>query len=131
MAIAYDNDAVAAHILNGVSGAADRAGRAARIRADRDSRDAAAGARATCLIAGRWDLPPRKHRVGLRPDGDLGRRRGPGWAASFLAARPAPEANPLGRGSSGGVQSLLAMIIIGPITLVLGAPALGFAIAGI
>jgi ABC-2 type transport system permease protein len=29
------------------------------------------------------------------------------------------------------VQSLLAMIIIGPITLVLGAPAFGFAIAGI
>lgn len=51
---------------------------------------------------------------------------------SFLPGRaPAPEASPFGRGSSGGVQSLLAMVIMSPITLVVGAPALGFAIAAI
>ena len=34
-------------------------------------------------------------------------------------------------GSSGGAQSFLAMLIMSPITLLLGGPALGFAIASI
>jgi ABC-2 type transport system permease protein len=54
------------------------------------------------------------------------------FAGSFLPGRaPAPEASPFGRGSSGGVQSLIAMAVMSPITLILGAPALGFAIAAL
>jgi len=129
MALAYDNDAVAAHILNGVDGAADRAGRLLGFGLIAIPVTLLLCA-ATCLIAGRWDLLPGSVGSAL---GLTAISAGAGaWVGSFLPGRaPAPEANPLGRGSSGGVQSLLAMIIIGPITLVLGAPALGFAIAGI
>lgn len=127
MAIAYDNDAIAAHILSGVRGAADRAGRLLGFGLIAVPVTIVLCV-ATCLLAGRLDLLP----------GSLGAALGltvisagaGAWVGSFLPGRaPAPEANPLGRGSSGGVQSLLAMVIVGPITLVLGAPALGFAIA--
>lgn len=129
MAIAYDNDAIAAHILNGVSGAADRAGRLLGFGIIAIPVTIALCV-ATCLIAGRWDLLPGSIGSAL---GLTTISAGAGaWVGSFLPGRaPAPEANPFGRGSSGGVQSLLAMIIIGPITLALGAPAFGFAIAGI
>lgn len=129
MAIAYDNDAIAAHILAGVSGAADRAGRLLGFGLVAVPVTIALCV-ATCLIAGRPDLLPGSLGAGL---GMTAIAAAAGvWVGSFLPGRaPAPEANPLGRGSSGGVQSLLAMIIVGPITLVLGAPALGFAIASI
>ena len=127
MAIAYDNDAIASHILSGVNGAADRAGRLLGFGLIAVPVTIVLCV-ATCVLAGRLDLLP----------GSLGAALGltvisagaGAWVGSFLPGRaPAPEANPLGRGSSGGVQSLLAMVIVGPITLVLGAPALGFAIA--
>lgn len=129
MAIAYDNDAIAAHILGGVSGAQDRAGRLLGFGLIAVPVTLALCV-ATCLVAGRPDLLPASigSAIGLTAIS-----AGTGaWVGSFLPGRaPAPEANPLGRGSSGGVQSLLAMIIVGPITLVLGAPAFGFAIASI
>ncbi|UUE21370.1 hypothetical protein [Microbacterium sp. J1-1] len=129
MAIAYDNDAIAAHILGGVRGAADRAGRLLGFGLIAVPLTLVLCV-ATCLLAGRMDLLPGSLGAAL---GLTAISAGAGaWVGSFLPGRaPAPEANPLGRGSSGGVQSLLAMIIIGPITLLVGAPALGFAIAGI
>ncbi|MFD8769631.1 hypothetical protein [Microbacterium oxydans] len=129
MSIAYDNDAVAAHVLTGVSGAADRAGRLLGFGMIAVPVTLALCV-ATCLLAGRPDLLPGSIGASL---GLTAIAAGAGaWVGSFLPGRaPAPEANPFGRGSSGGVQSLLAMIIIGPITLVLGAPAFGFAIAAI
>ncbi|PRB13696.1 hypothetical protein [Microbacterium sp. MYb62] len=129
MAIAYDNDAVAMHILTGVSGTADRAGRLLGFGLIALPVTIALCV-ATCLLAGRPDLLPASLGAAI---GLTAIAAGAGaWVGSFLPGRaPAPEANPFGRGSSGGVQSLLAMIIIGPITLALGAPAFGFAIAAI
>lgn len=129
MAIAYDNDAVAMHILTGVGGGADRAGRLLGFGLIAIPVTVALCV-ATCLLAGRPDLLPGSLGAAL---GLTAIAAGAGaWVGSFLPGRaPAPEANPFGRGSSGGVQSLLAMIIIGPITLALGAPAFGFAIAAI
>ncbi|MBT2484884.1 MULTISPECIES: hypothetical protein [unclassified Microbacterium] len=129
MAIAYDNDAIAAHAIAGVSGAADRAGRLLGFGVIALPVTVALCV-ITCLLAGRPDLIPASIGAAL---GLTAIAAGAGaWVGSFLPGRaPAPEANPFGRGSSGGVQSLLAMIIVGPVTLVLGAPALGFAIAAI
>lgn len=129
MAIAYDNDAVSMHILTGVSGAADRAGRLLGFGLIAVPVTIVLCV-ATSLLAGRPDLLPGSLGAAL---GMTAIAAGAGvWVGSFLPGRaPAPEANPFGRGSSGGVQSLLAMIIIGPITLALGAPAFGFAIAAI
>jgi ABC-2 type transport system permease protein len=127
MAIAYDNDAVALHVLTGVRGSADRYGRLLGFAIIAVPLVIVLSV-ASCVLAGRLDLLP----------GSLGAALGLGaisagagaWTGSFLPGRaPAPEANPFGRGSSGGVQSLAAMAIMSPITLILGAPALGFAIA--
>ncbi|WP_217182861.1 hypothetical protein [Streptomyces sp. AC495_CC817] len=129
MAIAYDNDAVAMHILTGVSGTADRLGRLLGFAIIAVPLTVVLCV-VSCLLAGRMDLLP----------GSLGAALGLGavsagagaWAGSFLPGRaPAPEANPFGRGSSGGVQSLIAMAVMSPITLILGGPALGLAIAAI
>ncbi|WP_424936107.1 MULTISPECIES: hypothetical protein [Bacteria] len=129
MAIAYDNDAVALHILTGVRGATDRAGRLLGLAVIAFPLTIVLCS-ATCAIAGRLDLLPASlgSAIGL-----LAVAIGAGaWAGSFLPGRaPAPEANPFGRGSSGGVQSLLALLVMAPITLVLGGPALGFAVAAL
>lgn len=129
MDAAYDNDALALHIHTGVSGIADRAGRLLGIGIF-----AVPMAVVLCvlvsLLAGRWDLLPAT----------LGATLGPwivaagagAWIGAYLPGRaPAPEANPLGRGSSGGAQSMLALLAIAPITLILGGPAFGLAIASL
>jgi len=127
MALAYDNDALALHIHTGVRGTADRLGRLLGFGVIAVPLLLVLCV-ASCVLAGRPDLLP----------GSLGAALGLGaisagagaWVGSFLPGRaPAPEANPFGRGSSGGVQSLIAMAVMSPITLILGAPALGFAIA--
>ncbi|MFT4259560.1 hypothetical protein [Microbacterium sp.] len=129
MATAYDNDAVALHVLTGVRGSADRYGRLLGFAIIAVPLLIVLCV-ASCVLAGRLDLLP----------GSLGAALGLGaisagagaWTGSFLPGRaPAPEANPFGRGSSGGVQSFVAMAIMSPVTLILGAPALGFAIAAI
>ena len=129
MAIAYDNDAIALHMLTGVSGTADRIGRLLGFGVIAAPVTIVLCV-ATCLLAGRPDLIPASLGAAL---GLTAISAGAGaWVGSFLPGRaPAPEASPFGRGSSGGAQSLLAMVIMSPITLVLGAPALGFAIAAI
>lgn len=113
MAIAYDNDAVAMHILTGVTGSADRAGRPARLRTDRGTGHGRAVRGNLPALAGRPDLLPGSLGASL---GLTAIAAGAGaWVGSFLPGRaPAPEANPFGRGSSGGgAVALLAMIIIG------------------
>ena len=129
MALAYDNDALALHILTGVSGSADRFGRLLGFAVIALPLTLVLCV-ASCVLAGRIDLLP----------GSLGAALGMGavaagagaWTGSFLPGRaPAPEASPFGRGSSGGVQSLIAMMIMSPITLLLGGPAFGLAIAAI
>lgn len=129
MAIAYDNDAVALHILTGVRGAADRAGRLLGFGLIGVPVTVVLCI-ATCLLARRLDLLPASLGAAL---GLMAVSAGAGsWVGAFLPGRaPAPEANPFGRGSSGGAQSFLAMLIMSPITLILGAPALGFAIAAL
>ncbi|MBO9626193.1 MAG: hypothetical protein J7484_07445 [Microbacterium sp.] len=129
MALAYDNDALALHILTGVTGRSDRLGRLLGFGVIAVPLTLVLCV-ASCVLAGRVDLLPASLGAAL----GLGAvSAGAGaWAGSFLPGRaPAPEANPFGRGSSGGVQSLIAMAVMSPITLVLGAPALGFAIAAI
>ncbi|MCK2026394.1 hypothetical protein KZC56_08790 [Microbacterium sp. SSW1-47] len=129
LAIAYDNDAVALHILTGVSGTADRAGRLLGFGLIGLPVTIALCV-ATCLVAGRPDLLPASLGAAL---GLMAVSAGAGaWVGAFLPGRaPAPEANPFGRGSAGGAQSFLAMLIMSPITLILGGPALGFGIAAI
>lgn len=129
MAIAYDNDAVALHILTGVSGTADRLGRLLGFALVAVPITILLCV-VTCLLAGRPDLLPGSLGAAL---GLMAVSAGAGsWVGAFLPGRaPAPEANPFGRGSSGGAQSFLAMLIMSPITLLLGGPALGFAIASI
>lgn len=129
MDIAYDNDAVALHITSGVTGVADRAGRLLGIGVIAVPLTLALCVLA-CLLAGSWALLP----------GSLGAALGLSLAAAgagslvgaYLPGRaPAPGANPLGRGSSGGAQSMLALLVITPTMLIVGGPALGFAIASL
>jgi ABC-2 type transport system permease protein len=129
MSIAYDNDAIALHILSGVRGTADRFGRLLAFGVVAVPLTVVLCV-ASCVLAGRIDLLPASLGAAL----GLGAvSAGAGaFAGSFLPGRaPAPEASPFGRGSSGGVQSLIAMAVMSPITLILGAPALGFAIAAL
>ncbi|MFT4232680.1 MAG: hypothetical protein QM606_07900 [Leucobacter sp.] len=129
MDLAYDHDALALHIITGVSGVADRAGRLLGIGIMALPVTVILCALAS-LAGGSWELLP----------GSLGAALGLSLAAAgaasvigvYLPGRaPAPGANPFGRGSSGGAQAMLAMLIIAPITLVIGGPALGFAIASL
>lgn len=129
MEVAYDNDAVALHIHTGVSGTADRVGRVIGIGIVAVPITVVLCA-LTCALAGRWDLLPASLGGALGPC--LVAAGAGAWVGAFLPGRaPAPEANPLGRGSSGGTQSMLAMLIIVPIALLVGGPALGFAIAAL
>ncbi|QZY52058.1 hypothetical protein [Leucobacter tenebrionis] len=129
MDLAYDHDALALHVISGVSGIADRAGRLLGIGIIAVPVTALLCVLA-CLVTGSLELLPAS----------LGAAFGLSLAAAgagtligvYLPGRaPAPGTNPFGRGSSGGVQTLLAMILIAPITLLVGAPALGFAIAAL
>lgn len=129
MDLAYDHDALALHIVSGVSGTADRAGRLLGIGVLAVPVTVLLCVLAS-LVAGSWALLP----------GSLGAALGLSLAAAgaaslvgvYLPGRaPAPGANPFGRGSSGGAQALLAMLIIAPVALIAGGPALGFAIASL
>ncbi|MDT0156093.1 hypothetical protein Q9R19_00465 [Microbacterium sp. ARD32] len=129
LALAYDNDALALHIHAGVSGRADRAGRLLGLGVIVVPLIVVLCVAAS-LLAGRPDLLPASlgAAVGL---GAAGAGAG-AWVGAFLPGRaPAPEASPFGRGSSGSAQSLLGLLIIGPVGLIIGGPALGFAIAAI
>ncbi|UGS25077.1 hypothetical protein K8F61_10200 [Microbacterium resistens] len=129
MGIAYDNDAIALHIHAGVRGTADRAGRLLGFGIIAVPVTIVL-CLAACLLVGRIDLLPAS--LGAAIGLGAGAAGAGAWVGAFLPGRaPAPEASPFGRGSSGGVQSMLAMLIITPVALVVGAPAFGFAIAAI
>lgn len=129
LGIAYDNDAIALHIHTGVPGRADRAGRVLGFGLIAVPVTIVLCVAASILV-GRTDLIPASLGAAL---GLGAAAAGVGvWVGTFLPGRaPAPEANPFGRGSSGGVQSLIAMMIITPVGLVVGAPAFALAIAAI
>lgn len=129
MGIAYDNDAIALHIHTGVPGRADRAGRLLGFGIIAVPVTVVLCVAAS-VLAGRVDLIPASLGAAL---GLSAASAGLGsWVGAFLPGRaPAPEANPFGRGSSGGVQSMIAMIIIAPLSLLIGGPAFGLAIAAI
>lgn len=129
MDIAYDNDAIALHILSGASGAADRAGRLLGIGILAVPLTVVLCVLA-CLLAGSWELLPAS--LGAALGLSLVAAGAAALAGVYLPGRaPAPGANPFGRGSSGGAQTLLAMVVIVPVTLVVGGPALGFAVASL
>ncbi|WP_345751637.1 hypothetical protein [Microbacterium rhizophilus] len=127
--IAYDHDAVALHVVAGVRGADDRAGRVLGIGIIAVPLAIAMCALA-CLVIDDWGLLPASLGASL---GFVLAAAGAGaFVGPWLPGRaPAPEANPLGRGSSGGVQSLAALAVMLPMVLVVGGPAFGFAIAAL
>ncbi|WP_110588308.1 hypothetical protein [Microbacterium suaedae] len=129
MDVAYDHDAVTLHLTVGVRGVDDRAGRVLGVGIT-----AVPVVVALCVLAcwmvGDWSLLPASLGASL---GLVLAALGAGAVVgAWLPGRaPAPEANPLGRGSSGGIQSLVALVIMVPAVLAIGAPALGFGIAGL
>ncbi|GAA3662430.1 hypothetical protein [Microbacterium marinilacus] len=129
MDVAYDHDAVALHLLAGVRGVDDRAGRVLAVVVIAVPVVVVLSVLA-CLVVGDWALLPASLGASL---GLVLAAAGAGaLVGSWLPGRaPAPEANPLGRGSSGGVQSFAALAIMVPAILVVGAPAFGFAIAAL
>ncbi|WP_405217950.1 hypothetical protein [Agrococcus sp. Ld7] len=124
---AYDNSALAAHVLTGVSGTADRAGRALGM-AVLFGPLLIVTVIASIAIAGRWDLLPGSLGATL---GTAGVVVGVGAAISpwMPGQTPAPEASPFGAGSSGGAQALLGALIMMAAAGTVGAPAIGTAIA--
>ncbi|WP_156759863.1 hypothetical protein [Microbacterium karelineae] len=129
MDIAYDHDAITLHLAAGVRGVDDRAGRVLATAIIAVPATAILCVLA-CLAVGDWSLLPASLGASI---GLVLVALGAGAVVGpWLPGRaPAPEANPLGRGSSGGVQSFAALAIMAPSTLIVGAPALGFGIAGI
>ncbi|QCR18855.1 hypothetical protein [Agrococcus sp. SGAir0287] len=128
LSLAYDKDALALHVLAGVSGRADRAGRLLGAGVVLGPMVVAAPV-VVAGITGGWDLLPAG--LGAAVGTSLV-AAGVGIAVgAFLPGRaPSPE-RPFGRGSSGGAQSLAALAIMAPITLVASAPAIALAIASV
>ncbi len=125
--VAYDNSAFAWHLLTGVSGAQDRAGRLLGTGAV--YLPAIAVTAVVCTWAtGRWELLPASLGVGL---GSFGLLSGVMlWLGAYLPGEaPPPGANPLGRGSSGGVQSLAGVAVAFPVLIVVGSPFVGPALS--
>jgi ABC-2 type transport system permease protein len=125
--VAYDNSAFAWHLLTGVRGAQDRAGRLLGTGAVYVP--AIVLTAVICTWAtGRWELLPASLGVGL---GTFGLLSGALlWLAAYLPGEaPPPGANPLGRGSSGGVQSLAGVAVAFPLLAVAGSPFIGLAVA--
>lgn len=124
---AYDSSAFAWHVLAGIRGAQDRAGRLLGISIVYVPAIAVTAVLST-WAAGRWDLLPASLGVGL---GTFGLLAGALLlvGAHLPGEAPPPGANPLGRGSSGGVQSLAGFAIAFPVLGIAGAPFIGLAIA--
>lgn len=129
LSLAYDKDALALHVLTGVSGRADRAGRLLGVGIVIGPMVVLASVLVAALTGG-WALLPAG--LGAAVGTSLV-AAGTGIAVgAFLPGRaPAPEQGPFGRGSSGGAQSLVALAIMAPIVLVASAPAVALAIAAV
>lgn len=126
---AYDSSALAAHVLSGVSGTDDRAGRALGMIVLFVPL-LTGTALVSTAVSGRWDLLPASLGATL---GTTGLVIGAGSAISpwMPGQTPAPEASPFGSGSSGGAQALLGALLMMVATLTIGAPAIGTAVAAI
>lgn len=106
---AYDNSAFAAHILAGVRGADDRAGRLLAISIPVVPVLVVTSILCTALV-GRWELLPASLGAGLGVYGILAGITI--WVAVHLPGEaPPPGSNPFGKGSSGGAQALVGTLI--------------------
>lgn len=129
LSLAYDKDALSLHVLTGMRGRDDRAGRLLSLAIVLGPPIVLTSVLVAAVTA-RWDLLPAALGASV---GTAMVAAGVGIAVgAFLPGRaPAPEQGPFGRGSSGGAQSLVALAIMAPITLVASLPAVGLAIAGV
>lgn len=126
---AYDSSALAAHVLAGVTGTADRAGRALGMGV-LFAPMLVASCIAAAALMGRWDLLPAS----------LGATLGTAAVVVGLGAvigvwlpgqTPAPEQSPFGRGSSGGGQALVGALLMFAAVGTFGLPAIGTAVAAL
>lgn len=126
---AYDKDAVALHVLAGVRGADDRAGRLLGMGV-LTLPILVVACIACAALPGRLDLLPATLGATL---GLALVVAGVGTAISpwMPGQAPAPEASPFGRGSSGGAEALLGMLAMTAGGLVLAGPALAAAVASL
>ncbi|GEK78919.1 hypothetical protein [Agrococcus baldri] len=124
---AYDGSALSAHVLAGVSGTTDRAGRALGI-AVLYTPLLLLVCVGTIAVMGRWDLLPASLGATL---GTAALVVGLGSAISVWmpGQTPAPEQSPFGRGSSGGAQALLGALLMVVAVWTVGLPVLGTAFA--
>ncbi|WP_306233675.1 hypothetical protein [Agrococcus beijingensis] len=124
---AYDNSALAWHLLAGVRGAQDRAGRLLGVSIVFLPLIVLAAV-LSAWATGQWHLLPGSLGLGL---GTFGLLAGTMlWLSAYLPGEaPEPGANPLGRGSSGGVQSLAGIGIALPVLAIAGLPFIGLAVA--
>lgn len=124
---AYDSSALSTHVLTGITGTQDRAGRALGMLVL-----FVPILLAMCLLstafAGTWGLLPASIGATLGTGGIV---IGVGAAISpwMPGQTPPPETSPFGAGSSGGAQALLGAVIAMAAILTAGAPAIGTAIA--
>lgn len=127
--VAYDSSAFAWHLLAGVRGADDRAGRLLGISVVLMPALLLTAVLAT-WASGRWELLPASLAAAVGPFGLVA--GGLLWLGAHLPGEaPAPGSNPLGRGSSGGVQALAGAALSLPLLLISGAPFLVPAIAAL
>lgn len=120
MELAYDGSAIALHIVSGVRGRDDRAGRllAAGI---------VFGPLLVALIAvslavsGRWDLTASVLIVVLATAVNV--MGFASWLSTWWPGHaPPPEANPFGKGSSGGLESLIQLSVVTLVGLIATLP---------
>ncbi|UOW00959.1 hypothetical protein [Agrococcus sp. SCSIO52902] len=127
--VAYDSSAFAWHLLAGVRGVDDRAGRLLGTSVVFVPALAITAVLA-CWAAGRWDVLPASLAVGVGTYGLVGGALL--WLGAYLPGEaPPPGSNPLGRGSSGGVQSLAGVALSLPVLGIAGAPFLLPAVAAL
>ena len=126
---AYDSSALAAHVLAGVSGTADRAGRALGMLVLFVPLLVVSSVVCTA-VTGRWDLLPATLGATL---GTAGLVIGVGAAISpwMPGQTPAPEARASGSGSSGGAPARLGAGIMRLAPPPVGMPALATAVAAV
>ena len=127
--LAYDSSAFAWHLITGVRGAHDRAGRLAGIAVVYVPTLVLTALLAT-WASGRWELLPAAVGGGL---GTFLLLAGfMLWLGVLLPGEaPAPGSNPLGRGSSGAIQSLAGIALSLPVLCTVGAPCIVLAAAAI
>ncbi|MCR8670209.1 hypothetical protein [Agrococcus sp. HG114] len=127
--LAYDNSAFAWHLLSGVRGAHDRAGRLLGIAIVYVPTLVVTAVLST-WASGRWELLPAS--IGGGVGTFLLLAGAMLWLGALLPGEaPAPDANPLGRGSSGGIQSLAGIALSLPVLGTVGLPCIALAVSAL